>query len=480
MMEQAAMAGTAGGGKSWLGLPFANVKYRSQMVAFPYFIVSAILFVKQVIFGLIMASQYVWPTFLENSMPFNVARASHLNLLIFWLLLGLIGASYYLIPEETEREIFSVPLAYIQLVILLIAGLGSMTSFWFLRDLMPSIGKPFTESPMPWPYFIAAGMVIFLINIGLTIIKSRRYTPIAVILMAGMTGLSLLYLIDLLFFENLVVDYYWWWWIIHLWVEGAWELIAAAVMAYLLVKVTGVDRHMLYKYLYAEVALVLFTGILGTGHHYYWIGTPDYWLWVGAIFSFLEPLPIALMFFDTFHSMRKREKHPLNRVVWFWLGASAVGHLFGAGVWGISHTLPQINKWTHGTLITASHGHFAFFGAFATIVTAAIYYMVPRMRGIRKVRETTGLVAFWLMSISMVLMVFAFGIAGIVQTYLWRILGMDFMTVREDYVSFWMFWVWFFGLVFFLPGVLIYLWNFFFLRAKDDSPEVPPPPGAQA
>ena len=121
----------------------------------------------------------------------------------------------------------------------------------------------------------------------------------------------------------------------------------------------------MHKFLYAEVALVLFTGIIGTGHHYYWIGTPGYWLIWGAIFSALEPIPIGLMFFDSIHSIRYRNIEITNRMPIYWLGASAIGHLLGAGLWGFAHTLPQINKWTHGTQVTASHGHFAFFGAFA-------------------------------------------------------------------------------------------------------------------
>src|SRR5512141_1936049 len=99
-----------------------HVKYRSQLVAYAYFLVSALLFLLQIIFGLIIASQYVWPTVLMDTLPFNIGRETHLNLMIFWLLIGLMGASYYLIPEETESELFSVPLAYIQLVVLLIAG----------------------------------------------------------------------------------------------------------------------------------------------------------------------------------------------------------------------------------------------------------------------------------------------------------------------------------------------------------------------
>lgn len=136
-------------------------------------------------------------------------------------------------------------------------------------------------------------------------------------------------------------------------------------------------------------------------------------------------------------------------------------------------TLPQINKWTHGTQVTASHGHFAFFGAFAMLVIAAMYYMVPRLRGLERLEQGRAMWAFWLMSSGMLAMVTAFTVAGVVQTYLVRMLGMDFMTVRTQYVSFWMFWVWAFGLVIFLPGVLVFLWDF--LAGKPAVPAVPAP-----
>jgi nitric oxide reductase subunit B len=303
-------------------------------------------------------------------------------------------------------------------------------------------------------------VVLFLVNIGVTLFRAKRWNAITFTLAFGLVGLTLLYLFNLPFYRNLTVDYYWWWWIIHLWVEGTWEIIASAIMAYLLVKLTDADRTRLAKWLYAEVALVLFTGILGLGHHYYWIGTPRYWLLWGAVFSALEPIPLVLMVADTFMSMKRRRPEPADHVTWYWLGGSAVGHLVGAGIWGFAMTLPQINKWTHGTQVTASHGHFAFFGAFAMLVLAAMYYMVPRLRGMERFARRRSLWAYWLMCIGMLGMVIAFTIAGVVQTYLTRLLGMDFMAVRTQYVSFWIFWVWAFGLVAFLPGVVAFLWDF--------------------
>jgi nitric oxide reductase subunit B len=86
------------------------------------------------------------------------------------------------------------------------------------------------------------------------------------------------------------MDSYWRWWVVHLWVEGVWELIMGGIMSYLLIKLTGVDREIIEKWLYVIVGFTFLSGILGTGHHYYFIGTPKYWLAIGGIFSALEPL----------------------------------------------------------------------------------------------------------------------------------------------------------------------------------------------
>jgi nitric oxide reductase subunit B len=430
------------------------LKYATQRVAYPYFFSSAILFFLQIVFGLIIAAQYVWPSWLMDSFSFDVGRATHLNLLIFWLLLGLMGAAYYLVPEETQSELFSTRLAYIQLAVLILAGLGTMISFWFLGT---SQGKPFTESPMPWPLFIALGAVIFLFNMGMTLFRSRRWTAITVVLFSGMLGMAAVYLLNMLSFSNLVEDYFWWWWIIHLWVEGTWELVAAAITAFLLMKITGVDRSSVSRWLYLTVILFMFTGIIGIGHHYYWIGAPDYWLFWGALFSAFEPVPIILMTYDAFRSMRHSQTGPTNQLAWLFLISSAVGHFFGAGVWGFAQTMPEINKWTHGTLLTASHGHFAFFGAFGLLVLSAIYFMVPNIRGLVSPGSNRGVWSYRLMIVGMLFIILSFTMAGTVQVYLHRLAGMDFIFVRDQYVRFWIFWVWFFGLLLFLPGVTIYL-----------------------
>ncbi len=455
--------------KRSIALPLPEVKYESQKLAFPYLLLSTLLFPLMIVFGIIGAAQYIWPTLFLDTLNFSIAREAHLNLLIFWLLLGLMGATYYLVPEEAETEIFSKPLAWIQFAVFAVTGVAAMLVFMVFKQ---SEGKPFVEAPFYLDVLIAIGAVIFLINIGLTILRSR-WTPLLFVLFTGLAGLSLLYLIDLVSFKNLSVDYFFWWWIIHLWVEGTWEMVAAAVMAFVLFKITGVDRNVLYKWLYIEVGLTLVTGIVGTGHHYYWIGTPDYWLPLGAIFSGLEPVPIALMVWDTLRHTPNRQLSAIHRVAWYWVLASAIGHFVGAGVWGFAQTLPQINEWTHGTQVTASHGHFAFFAAYGALIIAAVYLTLPQIRGLRLFGQRRGMWAFWLMNIGMVGMVMSLTVAGVLQTYLWRVLGMDFMVVRDQYLAFWLFWRLLFGGALLAPGVVLFVWDFVSLSIGP-APKVTP------
>jgi nitric oxide reductase subunit B len=232
----------------------------------------------------------------------------------------------------------------------------------------------------------------------------------------------------------------------------------------MLMKVTGAKREVLEKWMYIEVALVLFTGILGTGHHYYWIGTPAYWLWLGGIFSSLEPLPLLFMVWDAFRTTREH-RVVSNRLGLFYTVAHAIFNFVGAGLWGVIHTLPQVNKWTHGTQITTAHGHLAFYGAYVLLVMSMIYITLPLIRGKADFDPSRGYRSFWWMTISMVFIVLTITGAGMVQTYMERLMGLDYETVKVNY-NLW-FWVLrgIFGLGF-LYGTSLFVLDFFTLGKK--------------
>jgi len=444
------------------------VKYASQRVAYPYFVIALFLFGAQIIVGLWLLANYFLtiPQGIVDVLPFSTARAIHTNLLVLWMLLGFMGGAYFMVPEEAERELFSAKTALVQLGLLVFTGLAALIGFvagW-------SEGRPLLEIPTPLDVLIVLAALIFLFNLGLTMILARHWTVIQGTLLGGLVFLALLYLFDLPFYRNLALDWYYWWWIIHLWVEGAWELVAGAILAWVLLRITGVPRQLVEKWLYVEIGLFLFTGIAGTGHHYYWLGAPSYWLWIGGIFSALEPVPIILMVIDTLHYVRRRrfgrlsvapgkqesvtpsgaegrQLTPANPLVLTYAVGCAIYHLLGAGVWGIVHTLPQVNRFTHGSQVTVSHGHLAFFGAYALLNLTVFYFALPRLRGVERFSERRGRFSFWAMCLAMFGMGLGWGVAGVIQTYLERVLGLGYMTA-QGYMRLWFAIVWAMAIVF--------------------------------
>ena len=432
----------------------------SQRVAYPYFVVALLLFVLQVLMGTWLAVNY-WaslPQWLVDILPFSTSRAIHTNLLVLWLLLGFMGSTYYLVPDETRRELFSPGLAYLQLVIL--AGTGVVGIVGFLFGWTE--GKPLLELPRPLDILIVIGALMFLFNVGMTMLKARRWTAIQGSLLGGLVFLALLYLFDLPFYRNLTIDWYYWWWVIHLWVEGAWELVAAALTAWILLKITGVDRAVVEKWLYVELGLFLFTGIAGTGHHYYWLGAPRYWLWIGGFFSALEPLPIVLMLWDTWKHVKERRLPVKSRLVFTYALGMAIFHLVGAGFWGFAHTLPQINYYTHGSQVTAAHGHVAFFGAYVLLNLMFFYYAMPELKGVSRFSERRGHITFWWMTLAMLGMGLTFSVSGILQAYIERVMGLGFMTAQAQ-MRFWFAVTWVLGLIL-LVGVILTVVDLLTLR----------------
>jgi nitric oxide reductase subunit B len=436
--------------------------YSSQRVAYPYFVLSLLLFGLQVLLGLVLASNYSFtlPQWIVDLFHFGTARAFHTNLLVLWLLLGFMGGTYFMIPEDSSSELYSVKIAYAQLIIL--AGTGVVALIGFALGWTQ--GVPLLEIPPLLDILVVVGALMFLFNVGMTLIKAKHWTAISGSLLAGLVFLALMYLFGHPFYNNLSTQFYWWWWVIHLWVEASWELVAAALMAWIIMRITGVERQVVEKWLYVELGLFLFTGLVGTGHHYYWIGTPEYWYWWGGIFSALEPLPILLMVIDTMHHVKKRKLEIANPVVWTFAIGSAFIHFVGAGVLGIVHTLPQINYFTHGSTVTVAHGHFAFWGAYALLNLTIFYYAIPKLKGFERYKSTLGNLGFWTTNSLMIMMVLAFGVAGVLQSYLERKMGFGFMTAQGE-MQFWFQIVLGFGIFFFI-GVLIIIYDLLTLKKR--------------
>ncbi len=454
------------------------MQYSSQAVAKPYFITAIALFAFQILFGLIIGLQYMLGDFLFPILPFGIAKIIHINLLIILILFGFMGASYYIVIEEAEQELHNPKLAIILFWIFLITSILSLLSYLFIsyatlakitgNYLQPTMGREFMEQPTIIKLSFVMVLGAFLYNIGMTIQKGRK-TTINTILFTGLIGLTLLFLLTFYNSKNLVLDKFVWWWFVHLSFEALWLLIMVPLLAFVLLKLTNINREGIEKWLYLIIALVLLSGVISIGHHYFWIGAPEYWQWWGTIFSLIEPIPLLMITLFAFKILNSsRHQHP-NKAARFWVLGTAVMAFLGAGVLGFLQSPAPLNYYTHGTQITVAHSHLAFYGTYVMIVLTMISYAMPLLQGRAansKRSQKWEIWSFWLMNISMILMTLFIGAVGILQVYLQRFseTPLPFMMVQEKLIVF--NWLREFTGVILLIGFVTYIISFF-VAAKD-------------
>ena len=405
--------------------------YKSQELALKYFAAAMVLFGLVVIFGLLSATHYVQMGFLLNKLDFSIAKIVHIDTMILWLLLGFMGAIYWFLPGELNRETEGVKLAEIMFYILCTAivivalvfifvqyGGANQFSLWFINQ-----GRKYVEAPRWAAIGIVLVLAVFCYNVIATTIKAKKVTGIMGVLIIDLVPLFALYFIAFPAITNMSVDLYWWWWLVHLWVEGTWEILIGCIMAFSLMQLLGTERRIVEMWLYIEVALVLGTGILGLGHHYFWIGTPSYWLAIGGLFSALEPLPLLGMVVHAVYDAGTHRMKTTNKPAFYWMMAEAFGNFLGGGVFGFMMTLPQINLFSHGTQWTVSHGHFAFWGAYACGILSVIYLALQKAHQIAEVNGVRWRWSFVLLNVGMIGMVGALLISGIAQAFYERAIG---------------------------------------------------------
>ncbi len=472
-------------------LDIANLN-GGQRLAVKYFSVAVVLFVAQILFGLLAGLQYLEPALGYGWLDFSVNRMVHINAMIVWMLYGFIGSAYWLVEEEAGVEVvglklgnlafwlFTLAVTAVVVVYLVVqTGAGEIESIWFINE-----GREYIEAPRWADIGIVVCVLIFFYNMAATFMKGS-WSGISGVLVLDLVALAGLYLAGMFYTTNVSVDQYWWWWVIHLWVEATWEVMVGCIMAWGLIKTLGARRSVVTTWLYIEVALMFGSGILGLGHHYFWIGTPEYWLSVGGFFSALEPIPLVAMVVHAIYDSGVHRFKNANHPALAWLIAHAFGNFFGAGVWGFMHTLPQINLYTHGTQWTSSHGHLAFFGAYATINIAVFYIALQRWRG--NVHMGSGLAgngwkwkwAFALLNIGVLGMTMALLISGYEQSFIERALGgSTWAAYFEAQQSVWflqgMYWRQLFGYVTAL-GMVILVWDLLTIGSRETRPmeEIP-------
>ncbi|MFK5969964.1 MAG: cbb3-type cytochrome c oxidase subunit I [Candidatus Marithrix sp.] len=450
--------------------------YSSQAVAKPYFIAAIALFAVQVLFGLLLGMQYVMVDI--QFITFDAARLVHTNLLIIWLLFGFMGATYYIIPEESEQELYNPKLAiqlfwiFVSLTVIMVLGYSLLPYATFAKitgnQFFPTMGREYLEQPTIIKFGLLIVLCGFSYNIAMTVLHGRK-GMINLLLLAGIVGTTVVFLFAFYNSSNLVVAKYYRWWLIHFWIEGTWELIMEAMLAYVIYKITG-DRKIVEKWLYIIVAVTLTTTILGIGHHYYWIGVSEYWQWIGTIFSVFELLPFFFMVLFVFNVVNCTKCQYSNKAVKLWALSTPIMAFLGAGVLGFLHTVAPVNYYSHGTQITSAHAHLAFYSTYVMIVLTMISYAMPILRNRKIVNgglsQKFEILAFWLMTVSMSFMALFIAVAGIMQVYIQRAtdLALPFIEIQNSLMT--LYWLRSIGGVIFLIGVIIYIMKFFIAKGE--------------
>jgi nitric oxide reductase subunit B len=401
-----------------------NSLFPSQKKLLKYVPVVGLFFVLQMLIGGYLAHIYTEPdqSFIINQsiLPFNVMRAMHTNLAIIWVAIGWLVGGMLIAPLVSKSDLKFPWLVDVLWGALLIVGVGGLIGiymgatgqmrelwFWFGNE-----GRELLNLARVWDIGLVVGLVLWFCMVFSVIRKAKGNNilvgtiiwsafGIATLYMAGMTPLHKIH-------PNFTVDDYYRWWVVHLWVELTFELFAAGVLAFLTVALGLVSRKTAERVMLFELGLIMLSGTLGVGHHYWWQGLDEYWIAIGGIFSALEPLPLAILMIEAWKEHREINKKGADfpfAIPFLFLTGSAFLNWFGAGFLGMVINTPTINYYSHGTYLIMPHGHVAMLGAFGYI-SLAFMYLVARshtMANSLEWDEKWSRLGFWMVTVGVLL-----------------------------------------------------------------------------
>ncbi len=418
--------------------------YKSQKKLLKYIPIVAALFFVQLIIGGYLAHLYTEPTqdFLisQKILPFNVLRSIHTQLAILWVAVGWLVGGLLIAPWVANKDHKYPWLVDVLWAALLVVAVGSMIGLYMgatgqLRETwfwLGNEGRELINLGRAWDIGLVIGLVFWFLLIISLIRKAATNNPIVSTIIWSAFAIATLYIAGMMpihkIVPNYTVDDYYRWWVIHLWVELTFELFSAGVIAFFTVSLGLISQKTAVKVMLFELFLIMLSGTLGVGHHYFWQGLDEYWIAVGGIFSALEPLPLALMIIEAMKNQReKRLNGETNEfaVPFMWISGSAVLNWIGAGFFGMVINTPTISYYSHGTYLIMPHGHVALLGAFGYISIAFIY-MASRTNSLAKGlvwNEKLSKYGFWILTIGTLLFAIPTYIVGMEQTQIAHDLG---------------------------------------------------------
>ncbi len=410
--------------------PLSGVQQTPSMKAtLKYFWVVTALIVVQIIMGVITAHYGVegngfYGIPLAEFLPYSVSRTWHIQLAIFWIATSWLATGLFIAPavsgKEPKFQKLGVDVLFGALLVIVVGSLagqwmgimqklGLAQNFWFGHQ-----GYEYVDLGRFWQIFLFAGLFIWLFLMGralLPALKERNENRhLLLMFLISSIAIAAFYGAGLMWGQqtHLAVAEYWRWWVVHLWVEGFFEVFATVAIAFLFVRMQLINAKVATSSVLFSTIIFLSGGIIGTFHHLYFTGTPTAVLALGATFSALEVAPLVFMGFEAYHNLKlSRVTNWVNAYKWpiYFFIAVAFWNLLGAGIFGFLINPPIALYYMQGLNTTPVHGHTALFGVYGMLGIGLMLFVLRDMNLKVDWKEKPIRIAFWSMNIGLLLMV---------------------------------------------------------------------------
>jgi len=409
--------------------PLLQVKITPSMLATAkYFWVLLALFLVQILLGAITAhyqveGQVMYGFPLSDILPYSLSRTWHTQLAVLWIATAWLGTGLYISPAisgyEPPLQRLGVNFLWICLIIIVVGSfagqwfavmqiLGLDLNFWFGHQ-----GWEYADMGRFWQAFLFIGLLLWLVLVGRALWPALRSNnesrSIVGLLFLSTVAIGLFFAAALFWGErtHLSMVEYWRWWLVHLWVEGFFEVFATAVIAFLFTKLGLLPvRTATVAVLFATIVFMA-GGVLGTLHHLYFAGAPTPVLALGASFSALEVVPLAYIGFEAYHTYKLGGATPwMRRYHWpvMFFIAVAFWNLVGAGLFGFLINPPLSLYYMQGLNLTPLHGHTALFGVYGMLGIGLVLFCLRGMKPELVWHDGILKLSFWTFNIGLALM----------------------------------------------------------------------------
>ncbi len=393
-----------------------------------YFWVLLALFLVQILLGAMTAhyqveGQLVYGYEAAEILPYSITRTWHTQLAVLWIAVAWLGTGLYIAPAisgyEPPFQSLLVNVLWVCLLIIVVGSfagqwlavmqtLGLENNFWFGHQ-----GWEYADMGRFWQWFLFIGLMIWLFLVGRALMPALRENSeakhITMLFFLSAVAIGLFFGAALLWNEHtsLSMIEYWRWWLVHLWVEGFFEVFATAVIAFLFTRLGLIPIKLATVAVLFATIIFMAGGVLGTLHHLYFSGTSMAVMALGASFSALEVVPLAYIGFEAYEHWKLSSATPwMRRYKWpvmFFLAVS-FWNLVGAGLFGFLINPPLSLYFMQGLNLTPLHGHTALFGVYGMLGIGLVLFCLRGMKPDLRWDETTLKIAFWCFNIGLALM----------------------------------------------------------------------------